>query len=520
MNYIHVPDLTQLFSDCAEDLQTLRQNSLLDEDKFITFSTDRSIAAQGVIRGDPGIFHRRGLLKNDGLDYKGEPTFHPFRIYPLHKLLNACKLTDERFSLLQQDRDLWIMQAEILDQPYDAKIESASQETNGVCDLAVLLEPIYWPRIISKVLWHGEYDENNCERKRETYYSKLIDIVKSLDPDIWKGVHERLRLDAAKLDRNAELYLLLRLSNWERRERLIGKISGALWLRHMAEVIRRAFEEAHSVKWFEEDRAFETWFAGDRTFAYGMERPLDDENKAGPYLAWNYSLLTGSVVRWYVEGKTEYYAILEIIPEPIRAGIELIDLRGNLATGKGNIAMTLADGLKADKVAKRFSVLSFDTDVPENVRSVRQQLLQGNIVGYIAAHSPDFEFSNFTVQELVEVAARIADSNDVSGDAIRQVDWADITSGRNFEERYKQLLVAQAPNLKGEEWGRELARYADENPNRSDTGEERPFWNEIRTALQGRIVRYDYHQAHITFDPETFEQIDINPEGVTVNEEP
>src|SRR4029434_2252268 len=50
---------------------------------------------------------------------------------------------------------------------------------------------------------------------------------------------------------------------------------------------------------------------------------LDDEVDSAPYLAWRFGLFTGSVVRWYVEGDTEYAAIMHVLAAPAKAGIEL-----------------------------------------------------------------------------------------------------------------------------------------------------------------------------------------------------
>ena len=196
-------------------------------------------------------------------------------------------------------------------------------------------------------------------------------------------------------------------------------------------------------------------------------------------------MLTGSVVRWYVEGETEYYAILQVIPDPSKSGIELVNLKGELAKNNSNLALTLQDSLMQDKKLRRFSLISFDVDVAANVKAIRRQVNEQNVVGFIAAHKPDFEFANFTIQELAEVAARIDEASGVSGDAVRNAKWTGISCGRDFENKYR-TISARNRGLKGEEWGRELARYAGEHPNRSDDGRERPFWHEIGAALRSR----------------------------------
>ena len=45
------------------------------------------------------------------------------------------------------------------------------------------------------------------------------------------------------------------------------------------------------------------------------------------------------------------------------------------------------------------------------MRVIRRLVEQDCVVGLIADHNPDFEFANFTVTELAEVAAGIDDAN-------------------------------------------------------------------------------------------------------------
>jgi hypothetical protein len=317
-----------------------------------------------------------------------------------------------------------------------------------------------------------------------------------------------LRIHAALVDDNGALYLLLRLSKWERREKLKGRTAGALWIRHIAETVRRAFEETRKEQWPEEDQAFGIWSSGGRTVAYGSERPLDDALESRPRLAFYFGLFTGSVVRWYVEGDTEYYAILSVLTEPPKAGIELVNLRGNIASARDNIALKLSDGLAKDRSLCRFSMISFDMDVSANVKAIRKHVKQGDIVGYIAAHRPDFEFANFALDELIEIAARIDTAHGISGDVVHRGNWTGVTCARGFEKRYLELSARRPTSLKGAEWGRAIVTYAIEHPRRSDDQSERPFWREIRAALQGRIAHYDYQKEHFQFAPDTFAVVD------------
>lgn len=490
-NQDDLPDLQKHLQEWSQDLDLLRQNRLLDEGHFISFSRERGSPVSGVVTGDPGKFHKRGWLMSDGTDYKGGPMFHPFRLYPLHQALEANNLDP------------------LTPLPSIDTIRVAVLERNKVVDLAILLEPVYWPIVTGHTRWPGDISQGKFKVRREEYKQKVVEMVRALDVGLWQTVHTRLGTDAAELDKNNELYLLLRLSNWEQRKKLMGDLAGALWFRHMAEVVRRAFEEVHSVEWHEEDQAFGTWFPGARKSSFGSERPLDDVTKSKPYMAFYYGLFTGSAVRWYVEGDTEFYSVLYVILEPARVRIELINLRGNIEAGRDNAALKVNDWLKEDRTHRRFSMISLDLDVAANVKFVKRQIEQGNVVGYIAAHKPDFEFANFTIQELAEVAALLDEANGTSGEAVRNADWAGVQNGRAFEDRYKLVSDRKPRGLKGKEWGEALAAYASDYPNRSDTGEERPFWNEIRAALKGRIADYDFQQESFGFDSETFQLVDL-----------
>jgi hypothetical protein len=301
------------------------------------------------------------------------------------------------------------------------------------------------------------------------------------------------------------LYLLLRLSTWEERKKLSGRLSGALWIRHVAEVLRRVFEDVHATEWFEEDRAFGTGSVGGRKSAFGSERPLDNQFRSKPHLAYRFGLFTGSAIRWYVEGETEYFAVRKLVPDAADYGIELVDLRGEIGSDRRNAARKLEDLLKDDHQLRRFSIVSFDFDVPANRRIIGRQAEQGNIVGMVAVHKPDFEFANFDLDELVEVAARLDQDNGFNGDLVRTTVWTGTSKGGDFEKKYKSIS-GRGISLKGEAWGTALADFAAAHPLRP-SGKERPIWGQVQGAKWAWRSNYDYHKEHYKVDPITFAQI-------------
>jgi hypothetical protein len=504
-------DVRQLLTSLTHDIDKLRQNRLLNAKDFITFAESRGMLAFTALSGGPLDFRKRDWLLPDGTDLQGSPLFHPFRLYPVHMILRSCpriRISPTDWLLSERIPDLVEVIKKSL--PSLEKLDALATESNNIVDLAVLLEPIYWPDITNQVSRRPEFTEAQHEKLRADYRQKVLKILRDLDQQEWKSLHESLRLVADELDQTGPLYVLLRLSRWNQRERLTGATSAALWIRHIAETIRRGFEEALGERWLEEDWGFGTWNPLGRRLTFGSERPLDDEPQSRFYVALNFGLV-GADARWYVEGETEYYAILEVLNQPSRLGIELVNLRGNFESEKSNIALKFRDALIEDKKRKRFSFVSFDVDVPANVKTVRRQVEQGNVVGYIAAHTPDFEFANFTVEELVEIAARLDEEAGSPGEPVRRADWGAVRTAKAFQKKYSDVSSRGPATLKGEKWGRALAAYATANPVRPGDTEERPFVQEIRAAVVRRLVHYDLHNETYTLDADTFSPIQRPP---------
>jgi hypothetical protein len=482
------------FQKWAEDLDLLRQNQLLSESSFLAFAKDRGTAVRGLITGEPSEFHKQGWLKSDTSDHEGEPYFHPFRLYPLDRVI-------ERIATMR------LLPTEAKEKAV-GKMANSARDWNAVADLGILLEPIHWPDMVGRMSLNLGLRESEYRQRLVRYRDEVHDFIRSLDVELWRERHQSLRIEAGWIDGNFELYLLLRLSHWEQRKKLKGSISRALWFRHLAEVIRRSFEDVFPERWQEEDEAFGHWMPGGRKREFGADRPLDDELRAKPYLAYSFGLFTGSAVRWYLEGETEYYAVLEILPEPHRLGIELVNLQGSIESGRDNTALKLEAMLMEDKALRRFSQISFDLDVLANKKAIQNQVRQGNVVGAVWTHAPDFEFANFALSELIDVAVEIDAENGFSdAGPLRNADWVGISKGRDFEKRYCASSTARPRSLKGEHWGRALATYANRLPRRSDTGEVRPLLYEVRAAVHGWISNYDLQKQAFEIDPDSFKQV-------------
>jgi hypothetical protein len=250
------------------------------------------------------------------------------------------------------------------------------------------------------------------------------------------------------------------------------------------------------VLWPEEDGAFEKL----RRRLLGSERLLDDPALSRRHVARRFELFSGSAIRWYLEGPTEYYAALEALGDPALYGVEIVNLAGRIEKDKDNIALNMKEWLQEDNRHKRFSMISFDADVRQNIKTI--EALSDFVVGSIFPHNPDFEFANFTLQELVHIAAELDKTEGFDSDALRNADWTGIDTGKAFEKRYL-AISKKGRALKGEKWGRALARYAEKEPKRSD-GVERPFAASLRHAVLAQSSNYDHHKDSFRIDPKTF----------------
>ena len=506
-------NIQKFITECREKYSEILQNRLLDEGALIRFLSERGISISGVITGDPGKFLAMGWLESDQLPDAEACLFHPFRMYTIHLVANACRLNITSSSSIDRDsfREFLTRANDFL--PSLEKITEIALMANEVANLAIILEPIYWPTITSRTSISGFIDFDDHKKLADSYREDALSLIQTLDPDVWQKHHEKIRVRAAQLDDNGDIYILLRLSPWIKRERTKGQIAGAMWLRHMAEVLRRGFRDVYGVNWPEEDQAFGQWFPGARERIYGSERPTEETSIAKPNVAFEFGLHTGSTLRWYLEGETEYFAALYILPKAASGGLELVNLKGAVGNERANAALRLADGLIQDKELRRFSFISFDMDVVANLKAIRRQAQIGNIIGYINCNNPDFEFANFTLKELVDVAATMDESQGASSEKIRTSDWSGIKNGKQFDENYRNLSEIGQKGLKGEQWGKALAEYALNYPYFDRKDKKCPFLEAVNYALQSRRVRYDNQRNNYFINPETF-QIEKRPKGI------
>ena len=155
----------------------------------------------------------------------------------------------------------------------------------------------------------------------------------------------------------------------------------------------------------------------------------------------------------------------------------------------------------------RLDSLFLDSSL-ENQKFVRRQIANSSIVGMINANKPDFEFANFSIEELIKVAALMDDRAGFDGGRLRDVaKWNGVTSGTMFEQQYRGLSETHR-GLKGKAWGEALAEYAVAHPRIEGTDRYRPLIDALAAAVRAWSSSYDTQRDCFTFDPITFGLID------------
>lgn len=537
------PDRLQLTSDTLfplliehrEMMGALRQVKLKDESEFLRWTRQLGVSASGSYpSGDGTELWIRGWLRADAAKKESRSagtslaafeaqvcldqpigtahkragrwsrydlTFHPFRIYPLLRILDSMKWNLTRTSIFHPQgverhakrHVQWFKQW----QKHEEFLPRLNW-FNGVADLAILLEPIYWPKMTHvtsrSMYWDAPARAEEYELMRNRYTENALAIAEQILKAKIAEAHMSLRYDAARLDENTELYLLLRCCEWAKREKITGALGAALWLRHMAEVLRHAYDELYDDRLVHEDESGSRSVPGARKWIYGSEYPLENEREFVKRTLPRWGITSSPRVRIYVEGETEAGAFEEGLGAYLGSGIEIVNMR---AEGWGT---WLAQQLKLDVEAKRKSIIMLDGDQENPLRCLRSHCKEQLIVGMIFVNKPDMEFGCFTMPELVTALHYYEESQDYQcKDRLDLEQFLGVETGRALMERYVKLR--HAPSPKGKAWGAALMRVAFEN----DVDESNRLKHAWACAIRAVTSDYEVMVKNCAINCETLE---------------
>lgn len=354
------------------------------------------------------------------------------------------------------------------------------------------------------------------------YQQKLIEFYKELGLETIENAIKNLCDDANSLEPNTDIHSILRLTkrNW-RIQHIKGKLGGAIYLKTMAEMLRRFAEMVFSVTLPEEDElSSRIYWPEAKKRNYGSSRIFDRNRRVANLYLRDFGLDYGVRLRWYVEGATELGALKWIFESD--SYIELVNLRGLFIEG-ANKGLIFLGNLQNDIRSQIFSFCLFDSDKSENLKVVRQAIRNNEICGAVVFPPPskreeerNFENENFTPAELKHILWQVAIENGATNaeQTVYDNSVGDVRSWKEILTRAKSKLPSLNQFSKGESWGRRLMEFAWENPYKQDIElDEQPKTRQIieavRAAMQSRQADYLYIRTHYRIDPDTGKPIQV-----------
>lgn len=261
---------------------------------------------QHRIEGHGGALQATGEV-GDGI----ELWFHPFRLYVLFHVQRTLKVETTNTQYLVYPQGIETV-AKRLKEEMDRWTSSEAfgdrfDYWNATAELAVVCEPFVQGMSASRTF-------SQVDRRAE--FNAYLAMLRSLLTDMGKPEvrtrREDLGFSADSLDGNRNIQVLLRLMLRQHLEKVKGSLGGAMRFLSMAEVIRRAAEDAFGENLAEEDEIGPgQWMAGARRMLYGSERVFDAERRDLRDYMGLLGLDFGTKVRCYVEGDTEMGKVRE-----------------------------------------------------------------------------------------------------------------------------------------------------------------------------------------------------------------
>jgi hypothetical protein len=312
---------------------------------------------------------------------------------------------------------------------------------------------------------------------------------------------------AETIDNNKMVHVLLRLMAPHQRLKLRNSLGATMFFLSMAEIIRRAAEEATGEQLPGEDEiGFGQWMPGARKSIYGSDRIFDAPHEVRRDFVSGMGLDYGVKVRCYLEGDTELGAMTSAAGDG--AGAEFINLRGQVMERRGK-GLAFIESLKTDKKSQVFSIVLLDGDRANNVRALQKSTKEHNFFGRFFIAYPDFEFANITIDEMLNVALALAarEGNEVPPhDEIRSLVRA-VNSRKEFFEVVKGTSMLHIK--KDFAWGVALMNHAIQHPllphGHPQAGNTRPAIEAADLVIDARRLRYLPSLARLEVDPETGE---------------
>jgi len=250
---------------------------------------------------------------------------------------------------------------------------------------------------------------------------------------------------------------------------------------------------------------FGQWMDGARQTIYGTERIFDASREVRREFLSSMGLDCGIKARCYVEGPTELGALASAVGDS--AGTHFVNLAGQVLE-RHSQTLRFMDALKTDRRTHVFSVIIIDKDRDDNVRALRKAAREGSLFAPFFLMDPDIEFGNFSLDELIEIAARIADRQMVPFDRkSAKAATSGCTNGTSFLDKLRSLSSVKIE--KSEAWGKALMDHALSYPTfpvgHRREGLRRPMLDAAQLLVRARNAGYLRSIKRLRINPDTGE---------------
>lgn len=425
--------------------------------------------------------------------------FHPFRGYLLYRLYRGlCNRVVSRQYFTNSNGFSRLGDLHVADLKSWFKKDSTAtviNNINALTDFCVACEPPAHRIIFGRVISSGLLDFEDVAEGLAMVGQKIRSALSEAGKPTIEHCRRELCQMSEELDPNKNLHLIVRLMKATERERLKGRLAGAMLFFHMAEALRRNFEEAVSEKLPEEDEmGFGSVSQSAKQDLQGAVRILDGQRLDANQFLRRFGLDYGIRVNVYVEGATER-AIMESEFDQ-NSSVLVIDLKGQFVESRSK-GLSFRESLENDIRSKTFSLIMLDADRVDNIRVVLQAAREDLICGQFYLCNPDVEFANFTADELCAIV-RGSYGADLAADI--ETATAACRDAKNF---FKTLASVGVQGVeKGKVWGAALHAFARRNP-RGDFGEntDRLINRLLRTVHQCCSFTYETTRQRFKVDP-------------------
>jgi len=475
-----------------------------EENGLFTYCDKRQVEHRA--QGYGGIIARRES-DSDCL----ELLFHPFRLYVLYHINRVFRSKSSSTQYLLNPEGLISLAKHdiaFLNRWTSGKeFAERFEHWNRTAEFAIVLEPTTYEAVFHAIRWRFPDAQDALEAKLQERHENVRRFLSEVSAKQINEIRSELCRDAELLDQNKLVHVLLRLMSRHERLKLRSALGGCMQFLCMAEIIRRAAEDVLGQDLPEEDEiGFGQWIAGARKSLYGSERILDAPRETRREFLTSMGLDYGDKVCCYVEGETEIGALTSAVGEA--GGTVFVNLHGQVLEKRGK-GLSFVDSLKNNKKSHVFSVVLLDKDQHDNIRALKNAAKGETFFGRFFISSPDFEFANFTVSELLEI---LLDIQGRESDQVPVVDTimplvARAKSGKEFFDIVKQNGLQETG--KSEAWGVALMNYALQHhkfpQDHEKAGETRPVIEVARLLVRARNAGYLRSLETRRVDPDTGE---------------